>query len=73
MDPQIRVIAPPGGVRGFPRHRCKRVANNSGKTRVSIDFGRLTVARRGDRCGAAKRGSACTGTGTMGITCVGRI
>ena len=66
LDPQIRVIAPPGGVLLFSAaHMHSSVPNNSGKTRFSIDFRTVNVDDVATRRGAANVDSACTGT-TMG-------
>ncbi len=66
MDPQIRVIAPPGGVLLFSAAQMhSSVPNNSGKTRFSIDFRTVNVDDVAARRGAPNVDSACTGT-TMG-------
>src|SRR3989449_9015500 len=66
LDPQIRVIAPPGGVLLFSAAQMHpSVPNNSGKTRFSIDFRTVNVDDVAARRGAANVDSACTGT-TMG-------
>jgi hypothetical protein len=66
LDPQIRVIAPPGGVLLFSAAQMhSSVPNNSGKTRFSIDFRTVNVDDVASRRGAPNVDSACTGT-TMG-------
>lgn len=66
LDPQIRVIAPPGGVLLFSAAQMhSSVPNNSGRTRFSIDFRTVNVDDVSARRGAPNVDSACTGT-TMG-------
>jgi hypothetical protein len=66
LDPQIRVIAPPGGVLLFSAAQMhSSVPNNSGRTRFSIDFRSVNVDDVSARRGAPNVDSACTGT-TMG-------
>src|SRR6266478_2597340 len=66
LDPQIRVLAPPGGVLLFSAAQMhSSVPNNSGKTRFSIDFRTVNVDDVAARRGAPNVDSACTGT-TMG-------
>ncbi len=66
LDPQIRVIAPPGGVLLFSAAQMhSSVPNNSGKTRFSIDFRTVHLDDVAERRGAPNTDSACTGT-TMG-------
>jgi hypothetical protein len=63
MEPDIRVITPPGGVLMFAGAQLHTtVPNTSGRTRFSIDF--RTVNRRDVETGngAANVDSACTGT-----------
>jgi hypothetical protein len=66
MEPDIRVITPPGGVLVFSGAQLHTtVPNTSGKTRFSIDF---RVVNRGDvesGAGARNVDSECTGT-TLG-------
>ncbi len=63
LGPQIRVIAPPGGVLLFSAaHMHSSVPNNSGKTRFSIDFRTVNVDDVEARHGARNVDSACTGT-----------
>jgi hypothetical protein len=66
LDPQIRVIAPPGGILLFSAaHMHSSVPNTSGRTRFSIDFRTVHVDDVKTRHGAPNVDSACTGT-TMG-------
>ena len=66
LDPQVRVIAPPGGILLFSAaHMHSSVPNNSGKTRFSIDFRTVNVDDVAARRGAPNVDSECTGT-TMG-------
>jgi hypothetical protein len=63
LDPQIRLICPPGGVIMFSAaHMHSSVPNTSGLTRFSIDFRTVhlddVVAKRG----APNVDAACTGT-----------
>lgn len=66
LDPQIRVIAPPGGILLFSGAQMhSSVPNNSGRTRFSIDFRTVNIDDVAARHGAPNVDSACTGT-TMG-------
>jgi hypothetical protein len=66
LDPQIRVIAPPGGILLFSGAQMhSSVPNNSGRTRFSIDFRTVNLDDVAARRGAPNVDSACTGT-TMG-------
>ena len=66
LDPQVRVIAPPGGVLLFSAaHMHSSVPNTSGRTRISIDFRTVNIEDVAARRGAPNVDSACTGT-TMG-------
>lgn len=66
LDPQIRVIAPPGGILLFSGAQMhSSVPNNSGRTRFSIDFRTVNIDDVAARRGAPNVDSACTGT-TMG-------
>ncbi len=66
LDPQIRVIAPPGGILLFSGAQMhSSVPNNSGRTRFSIDFRTVNIDDVSARRGAPNVDSACTGT-TMG-------
>jgi len=63
LDPQIRVIAPPGGALLFSAaHMHSSVPNTSGKTRFSIDFRTVHIDDVAARKGAPNVDSACTGT-----------
>jgi hypothetical protein len=66
LDPQLRVVCPPGGAIIFSAAQLhSTVPNTSGRTRYSVDFRtvNLTDVMRGG--GAPNIDSACTGT-TMG-------
>jgi len=66
LDPQIRVIAPPGGILLFSGAQMhSSVPNTSGRTRFSIDFRTVNLDDVAARRGAPNVDSACTGT-TMG-------
>jgi hypothetical protein len=66
LDPQIRVIAPPGGILLFSGAQMhSSVPNNSGRTRFSIDFRTVNIDDVAARRGAPNVDSGCTGT-TMG-------
>ncbi len=66
LDPQVRVIAPPGGILLFSAAQMhSSVPNNSGRTRFSIDFRTVNIDDVAARRGAPNVDSACTGT-TMG-------
>lgn len=66
LDPQIRVIAPPGGILLFSAAQMhSSVPNSSGRTRFSIDFRTVNLEDVAGRKGAPNVDSACTGT-TMG-------
>ena len=66
LDPQVRVIAPPGGVLLFSAaHMHSSVPNTSGRTRFSIDFRSVNIDDVVARRGAPNVDSECTGT-TMG-------
>jgi len=63
LDPQIRVIAPPGGVLLFSAAQMhSSVPNTSGRTRFSIDFRTVNVDDVAARRGAPNVDSRCTGT-----------
>ena len=63
LDPQIRVIAPPGGILLFSAAQMhSSVPNNSGRTRFSIDFRTVNLDDVSARRGAPNVDSACTGT-----------
>jgi ectoine hydroxylase-related dioxygenase (phytanoyl-CoA dioxygenase family) len=66
LDPQVRVIAPPGGILLFSGAQMhSSVPNTSGRTRFSIDFRTVNLDDVAARRGASNVDSACTGT-TMG-------
>jgi hypothetical protein len=66
LDPQLRIIAPPGGILLFSGAQMhSSVPNTSGRTRFSIDFRTVNVDDVAARRGAPNVDSACTGT-TMG-------
>jgi hypothetical protein len=66
LDPQVRVIAPPGGVLLFSAAQMhSSVPNTSGRTRFSIDFRTVNIDDVIAHHGAPNVDSQCTGT-TMG-------
>ena len=66
LDPQIRLLLPPGGIIVFSAAQMhSSVPNNSGRTRLSIDFRTVNLDDALERCGAPNVDSECTGT-TMG-------
>jgi len=66
LDPQLRVIAPPGGVTIFSAAQMhSSIPNTSKLTRISIDFRTVHLDDVRDRCGAPNIDSNCTGT-TLG-------
>jgi phytanoyl-CoA dioxygenase PhyH len=66
LDPQVRVVAPPGGVTIFSAAQMhSSVPNTSQVTRVSIDFRTVHIDDVMNRGGAPNIDSHCTGT-TMG-------
>ncbi|NPU68235.1 hypothetical protein HL667_24765 [Bradyrhizobium sp. 83012] len=63
LDPQLRFVAPSGGVTIFSAaHLHSSVPNTSGLTRFSIDFRTVHVADVGGRRGAVNLDSESTGT-----------
>jgi hypothetical protein len=63
LDPQVRVICPPGGVVLFSGTQIhSSVPNTSGVTRFSIDFRTVYVDDVVAKLGAPNIDSACTGT-----------
>jgi hypothetical protein len=63
LDPQVRIVTPPGGVTIFSaQHLHSTVPNNSGKTRFSIDFRTVNLDDLEARRGAPNMDSECTGT-----------
>jgi hypothetical protein len=66
LDPQIRVVCPPGGLILFSGAQLhSTVPNTSGHTRFSVDFRTVSRADLEEGAGAPNIDSACTGT-TMG-------
>jgi hypothetical protein len=63
LDPQLRVVAPPGSILAFSgAHLHSSVPNSSGYTRFSIDFRTVNLDDVRDRLGAPNLDSECTGT-----------
>ncbi len=63
MDPQLRVVCPPGGVLLFSAAQLhSTVPNTSGRTRFSVDFRTVHIVDVVSRNGAPNIDSACTGT-----------
>jgi ectoine hydroxylase-related dioxygenase (phytanoyl-CoA dioxygenase family) len=63
LDPQVRVIAPPGGLLLFSGAQMhSSVPNTSGRTRLSIDFRTVHIDDVVSRRGAPNVDSECTGT-----------
>jgi hypothetical protein len=63
LEPQIRLVCPPGGVILFSAaHLHSTVPNTSGRTRYSIDFRTVNFADVRERRGAANIDSRSTGT-----------
>jgi hypothetical protein len=63
VDPQLRIVAEPGGLLIFSAaHLHSSVPNTSGKTRISIDFRTVHLDDLAARGGAPNVDSACTGT-----------
>jgi len=63
LDPQIRLILPPGGIVVFSAaHLHSSVPNTSGYTRFSIDFRTVCKTDVKERIGAPNIDSECTGT-----------
>lgn len=63
LDPQIRVIAPSGGITIFSgAHLHSSVPNTSGVTRFSIDFRTVHIDDVNNKGGAINRDAECTGT-----------
>ena len=66
LDPQVRIVTPPGGMTVFSgAHLHSSVPNTSDRTRISIDFRTVHLDDVRDRRGAPNFDSRCTGT-TMG-------
>lgn len=63
LDPQLRVVLPPGGILLFSgQHLHSSVPNASGATRYSIDFRTVHLGDARERRGAPLVDAACTGT-----------
>jgi len=63
LDPQVRLIPPPGGIIIFSGAQMhSTVPNDSGKTRFSIDFRTVHLGDARAHCGAPNVDSDCTGT-----------
>jgi hypothetical protein len=63
LDPQLRVVLPPGGIIVFSgAHLHSSVPNTSGYTRFSIDFRTVNLEDVRNRSGAPNIDSECTGT-----------
>jgi hypothetical protein len=63
LDPQVRVIPPPGGIIVFSGAQMhSTVPNDSGKTRFSIDFRTVHLGDARAGLGAPNVDSECTGT-----------
>lgn len=63
LDPQIRLIPPPGGIIIFSAAQMhSTVPNTSGRTRFSIDFRTVQIDDVLAKRGAPNVDSACTGT-----------
>ncbi len=63
LDPQIRIVSPPGGVTIFSGAQMhSTVPNTSGRTRFSIDFRTVHIDDVAGKLGAPNVDSRCTGT-----------
>ena len=63
LDPQIRVVLPPGAILLFSAAQLhSTVPNTSGRTRFSIDFRTVNLADAASGRGAHNIDSECTGT-----------
>lgn len=63
LDPQIRVVLPPGAILLFSAAQLhSTVPNTSGRTRFSIDFRTVNLADAASGHGARNIDSECTGT-----------
>lgn len=63
LDPQVRMVAPPGSVTVFSAAQLhSTVPNTSGRTRFSIDFRTIHIDDARARVGAPMLDAACTGT-----------
>jgi hypothetical protein len=71
LDPQIRVVTPPGGVLAFSAAQLhSSVPNTSGRTRFSIDFRTVNLDDLIARRSAPNLDSECTGTTMRDYLCV---
>lgn len=63
LEPQVRLICPPGGIVLFSAAQLhSTVPNTSGRTRYSIDFRTVNLSDVREGTGAANIDSSCTGT-----------
>jgi hypothetical protein len=63
LDPQVRLVVPPGGIIVFSgAHLHSSVPNTTGYTRFSIDFRTVHLDDARDGYGAPNLDSECTGT-----------
>ena len=63
LDPQIRVVSPPGGILIFSGAQLhSTVPNTTNKTRFSIDFRTVNLSDVKNKVGAPNIDSECTGT-----------
>lgn len=63
LDPQLRLVPEQDGLLIFSAaHLHSTVPNQSGKTRISIDFRTVHLQELASNSGAPNRDSACTGT-----------
>jgi len=63
LDPQLRIVCPPGGLVAFSAaHMHSTVPNTSGRTRISVDFRTVHIDELEVRGGAPNLDSACSGT-----------
>jgi hypothetical protein len=63
LDPQIRIVTPPGGMIAFSGAQMhSSVPNSTGKTRFSIDFRTVYLADLEEMRGAKNIDSECSGT-----------
>jgi hypothetical protein len=63
INPQVRLICPPGGIVLFSGAQLhSTVPNTSGRTRYSIDFRTVNLSDVREQRGAANLDSHCTGT-----------
>jgi hypothetical protein len=63
LDPQIRIVCPPGGIILFSAAQMhSTVPNTSGHTRFSVDFRTVNADDALARRGAPNIDSDCTGT-----------